>query len=251
MQKKFLYTLLISTSVLSCIGLNSAYAAVAPSNGWYNPQPNEWYYYKNNEPVTGLYTPEKGHTYYFNESGNNLGLMYTGWKQIGNDWYYFDENNKEGSTGSQHRGWLFRESEAQYYYFDNTGKMVTGLYSTDKNHTYYFGTGENGKDDLGKLYSGWVLIGNDWYYFNVTKEDGDYNAAHSGWLTYKKTDTPLHYPKYYFNNEYKMVTGWLELGPKEKYYFYESGSNLGQMATGTVNINGTNYTFNDDGRLKK
>lgn len=170
MQKKFLYTLLISTSVLSCIGLNSAYAAVAPSNGWYNPQPSQWYYYKNNEPVTGLYTPEKDHTYYFNESSDKLGLMYTGFKKIGDNWYYFDENNTEGSMGSKHTGWLFRSSKRQYYYFDGSGKMITG---------------------------------------------------------------------------------WLELGPSEKYYFYESGSKLGQMATGTVNINGTNYTFNDDGRLKE
>ncbi len=71
--------------------------------------------------------------------------------------------------------------------------------------------------------------------------------------------------KYYFDDDGKMVTGWLELSGK-KYYFNEKGvmltglkkidntyyyfSSKGVMLTGTIKVKDNVYTFGEDGKLK-
>lgn len=51
------------------------------------------------------------------------------------------------------------------YYFDDTGKMVTGIVKDDKGDYYYFETEAN--ENQGKMVIGWKLIDGDFYYFGA------------------------------------------------------------------------------------
>lgn len=51
------------------------------------------------------------------------------------------------------------------YYFDDAGKMVTGIVKDDKGDYYYFETEAN--ENQGKMVIGWKLIDGDFYYFGA------------------------------------------------------------------------------------
>ena len=51
------------------------------------------------------------------------------------------------------------------YYFDEAGKMVTGIVKDDKGDYYYFEIEAN--ENQGKMVIGWKLIDGDFYYFGT------------------------------------------------------------------------------------
>lgn len=55
---------------------------------------------------------------------------------------------------------------------------------------------------------------------------------------------------YHFDNDGNMSTGFINDSKGNTYYMMESGENEGMMAVGTININGSYYSFSDgsDGR---
>lgn len=230
MKKKFIAAFLVALVGMTSAGIQSAYASAGWQNndgvysynntdgskkiGWYNPEPSVWYYFdKDGKMVTGQYEVEKGKHYYFDESNEYLGTLYKGWKQIGNDWYFFNTSNDQGGLGLRHTGWL-NNTTSDWYYFNEDGKMVKGLCKIGQN-TYYFYESE---DYLGAMYKGWKQVNNDWYYFDSSNSEGSLGAMHKGWL---KTQSGT----------------W--------YYFQDSGI----MVTGGVKINGVNYSFGSDGAL--
>lgn len=115
----------------------------------------------------------KGNTY-LQEDG---GVPRNSWKQILNDWYYFDGN------GNRQIGWLF--SGQRWYYLDiNDGKLLTGWRFVNEKWYYLNPTG-------GEMLTGWVqLQPNVWYYLypdgsmaSNTNIDGYWLDATGKWIT--------------------------------------------------------------------
>ncbi|MEH7225014.1 glucosaminidase domain-containing protein, partial [Bacillus sp. JJ1566] len=183
------------------------------------------------------------------------GKAVTGWHQIGEDLYYFDQ------TGAAKKG-LHQEGENLYYFGDN-GVAVKGFYQVGENHYYFDGNGiaVTGWQQIGSHYYyfdenhamviGWLLENGKWYFFNtngematgwVTDKGKTYyligsGAMHTGWLFRDGY-------WYYFASSGAMLTGWYEEEGK-KYYLHSDG----KMAIGEVEIDGVTYYFLSSGAL--
>jgi len=83
----------------------------------------------------------------------------------------------------------------------------------------------------GAMQTGWLLLGDTWYYF------GDSGNMLTGWQY-------IGYNWYYFNSYGAMQTGWLQIG-YAWYYFGDSGN----MLTGWQYIGNTWYYFGDSGNM--
>lgn len=87
--------------------------------------------------------------YYGRWAYDNGGYLATGWKQVGEIWYYFDSN------GMMQTGWI--NDGGYYYYLDQSGMMQTGVIQV------------NGKIYIlapsGQMQTGSVVIGAKMYYF--------------------------------------------------------------------------------------
>ncbi|MDU1687866.1 MAG: glucosaminidase domain-containing protein, partial [Clostridium perfringens] len=83
-----------------------------------------WYYYIDGKYVTGWKNIDNN-KYYFDQ----LGKMKTGWLCIDNIWYHFRDN------GTVDTGW--REIDGYWYYFNNDGEMQKGWQTIGK-YKYYF-----------------------------------------------------------------------------------------------------------------
>lgn len=77
------------------------------------------------------------------------GIMQTGWKQIGNKWYYLR------SSGAMVTDW-YQEGSTWYYLDDLNGDMKTGWQYLG-NKWYYLRSS-------GAMATGWFQVGSKWYY---------------------------------------------------------------------------------------
>lgn len=92
----------------------------------------------------------KGNTYKQEDGG----VPRNSWKQILNDWYYFDGN------GTRQTGWL-KSGQRWYYLNPADGKLMTGWQQID-GKWYYLNT------QGGEMMTGWVEIQPKiWYYFHI------------------------------------------------------------------------------------
>lgn len=82
--------------------------------------------------------------YYFDDQG----VMATGWRWIGGKWYYMN------SAGAMQSGW-FQDGQT-WYYANGSGVMQTGW--LNRGGTWYYLTGS------GAMVEGWAYIGGSWYY---------------------------------------------------------------------------------------
>ena len=179
----------------------------------------------------------------------NDGSVAVGWKQIGGNWYYFDDIYGVSGSGGISSGraignlpcGLLRSDASiilakswdtveGVYSLDASGAMITGWKYND-GHSILSGRLGIGwlyhKPD-GKAVDGWNLIDGNWYYFS------NY-IMQTGWLQ--------DGGKWYYMNGYgEMQTGWKQIGG-QWYYFTADGV----MVTGTQVIGGKTYTFNADG----
>ena len=216
---------------------------IVNAEGW-TKVGDDWYYYNsNNEPmlrwfqdgvdengipkryylgddgkmVTGLqYIPKRASAnigemayYYFNETASPVGRMYSGWKKINGDWYYFYPDGSDKGSGSAAIGWYLDDNN-NWYYFNSEGKMQTGLQYI--NGKYYY-LAEN-EDLIGIMQTGWMKINGYWYYFSL--DDGA--AKDAEWLSWSTG-------MYYFNDDGKMLTGpsiAYHEGSGDLYYFSQS-----------------------------
>ena len=151
--------------------------------------------------------------YYYTAAGTPL----KGWQKIKDEWYYLDPN-----TGAMKTGWLGLEGK-WYYMIPSTGVMSTG-WKQINNKWYFF-------DEEGVMVTGWKFSGGSYYYFN---QDGD---MVTGWKL-------INGKYYYFNNDGIMLTGWKHSGGS--YYYLNQG---GEMVTGWKYIGGKYYYFNTDGSM--
>lgn len=112
-------------------------ALAASTNGWYQSNTGNWYYFINGKWVTGWYKVD-GTWYYFNP---NNGIMQTGWVKVGSEWFYMS------SSGAMQVGWI--KSGGYWYYLAEEdagilpssrdyGKMVRGLRVVGLYEYYFF-----------------------------------------------------------------------------------------------------------------
>ena len=106
-----------------------------------------WYYL---DPETGIMQTGWKHLgnkwYYLRSSGT----MATGWYQEGSTWYYLDEPNGDMKTGWQYLG-------NKWYYLRSLGAMATGWYQ--EGSTWYYLNASNGD-----MKTGWFQVNGKWYY---------------------------------------------------------------------------------------
>ncbi|KRL26185.1 hypothetical protein FD27_GL001323 [Limosilactobacillus frumenti DSM 13145] len=109
----------------------------------------------------------------------------TGWQNINDNWYFFDNN------GTARTGWFQSPASGYWYYFNQDGAAQTG-WQTINNHSYYFDPN-----------NAWMLAGlqkiNGNYYNFQTTHDGFYGAMKTGWQN-------INGHRYYFDNTGKAVT---------------------------------------------
>lgn len=204
------------------------------------------------------------------------GKKATGWKKIGNYWFYFDKNGilqtntwvgdyYVNAKGARVRG-LVDIKGSTYYFSAKDYKVVKGkrflsnkkMYVTDKSGkvikkawigSKYFAT------KTGELVKGFAKIGGNLYFFYrdtcqkavskmVATKSGTYFLMKDGKAVRNKR---VKYKNkiYGFGNDFKMVKGnFLEIGGR-KYYFGKDGV----MATGLQTINGSQYYFAKSGAM--
>ena len=104
---------------------------------------------------TGLFFDKDAGVYRYAE----FGVLSSGWKQIGADWYYFRTSTMAAAVGS------YKFNDDVTYYFENTGKISSGVwvkYSKGLRYwygpTYYVG---------GSWGYAWYVINDNKYCFNI------------------------------------------------------------------------------------
>ena len=222
----------------------------------YRFEDGTWYGFDKNGKMAagGWYWEDDGEDYKYWYYANKDGTLVKGWKLIDGKWYYF--NNGEYSFPIMARDGC-RYINKVYYAFDGTGAMMANKWYHDHDTDYYTGEIYYYDDWLylgadGAAKTGWFKVGNTWYY------GGEY-----GWIW---MDAWLEYngATYFFDENGAMAVGWKQIGG-DWFYFKASGAMAenewikdgnawyylgeeGAMYTGgPYNINGTDYTFDDNG----
>ncbi len=181
-----------------------------------------YYLTEDGSMATGLQTID-GVTYYMNAKGEKQ----TDWQQVGGKWYFFDDSGR-----------MLSNEWYDGYYLTADGSMATGMQVIDGVSYYLDASGhpQGGWHEGHYFDSDGILMTNSWtpdsHY--VT---GDGTMASSGWLQIGDS-------WYFFNADGSRATGWLYLD-SSTYYFAPDGV----MAVGEQVIGGVTYNFADDGRM--
>lgn len=203
-----------------------------PVTGWLEYCGKDYYIDSENGKVTGYFKDEDNSPHIMSEKGSAVtetgfteidgntyyispdGVPIIGKAVIENDTYFFDENGRM-STG------IVMTGEKEGFLFGTDGKMLTGWQNYNENRYYL--------SENGAMYFNWQTIDDNKYYFSDT------GAMVSG-------ITEIDGSKYFFNTDGIMQTGWQTVD-EAKYYF----SAEGVMASGITEIDGSKYFFNTDG----
>ena len=126
-----------------------------------SPAEKRVYYFEDQRSYHTLKTgwiSDEGHWYYLQKSGGfdarinslTVGEPVRGWTNDNSTWYYLDPE-----TGIMQTGW--KQLGNKWYYLRSSGAMVTGWYQ--EGSTWYYLDAENGD-----MKTGWQYLGNKWYY---------------------------------------------------------------------------------------
>ena len=126
-----------------------------------SPVEKRVYYFEDKRSYHTLKTgwiSDEGHLYYLQKSGGfdaridslTIGELVRGWTNDNLTWYYLDP-----TTAAMQTGWKYLGNK--WYYLRSSGAMATGWYQ--EGSTWYY------LDDLnGDMKTGWQYLGNKWYY---------------------------------------------------------------------------------------
>lgn len=229
-------THLMATGVVECNGcmyrfVDSGAREGAMTVGWSHDSKASLWYYARPSGVLERGWLEIGDTwYYFDEE---TCAMQTGWLELDGAAYYFDESSGAMATGWRwidgawyslrptgvlERGWLL-EGDTWYWLDRETGAMANGPCEIDGTSYGFYSSGA--------MASGWFFFDGAWYYAS------DSGVLQSGWLA----DSGC---RYYLDEEtYAMQTGWIELDGVE--YYFDDAS--GAMASNRWVVDGDGQAF--------
>lgn len=164
--------------------------------GWLELGGKKYYLLPTGEMATGTRSID-GKTHIFNASGewqkeqtekksgwknvgddwyyyNAQGVMQTGWIQEGGAWYYLNKDVSEGQKkGVMRTGW-FQDGTVWYYLntkadqYGPRGAMRTGWLEQPEGK-YYLNPGNSPYGPTGAMCTGWIRLGEMWYYLNQKK----------------------------------------------------------------------------------
>lgn len=194
-RSKMLKTLLVSILAVVALALPTATAEAT------NVEGRNWHYNNGwtlvnaqNQVVTGWYnggTITEPIWFLF----NNAGRLQTGWQQVGNQWFFLQNNGTIGQglgvmlTGPQTIG-------GRTFYLRSNGAMATGWAN---GYRLYHATG-------GHQLFGWQRVGTQWFYLDAATGVRQGNGSHN-----RVTVTTSHPGVYLFHNGV-MQTGWTNVG---------------------------------------
>ena len=199
----------------------------------------KYYYNEEGQRVTGWFT-DKGKTYYASPEKNKdgeIGEIQTGFVEIDGTKYYFATKTAADNT-SFTKGEMLKGvqtiNKKVYFLGENTGRVVTGWVTADKDGKNYY------MNEEGVIQTSWQMISGSTYYLGT---DG---AMATGLQTIKNET-------YYFGNDGAMRVGFQNVNGST-YYFDEKYSatdgNRGRMLTGIQEINGERYYLDsENGKL--
>ena len=186
----------------------------------------------------------------------DIGNAMNGWQYINGYWQYY--NNSTEPLRSQ---WY--KTGPYWHYSDGNGNMVTGLQNIGA--TYYL------FDNNGAMLTGWRNIG-EWYYFNAdgsmatNRWVGNYYLGNDGkmlrnqWVANYYVDGNGKWVPNASSLQWKYIDGhWMYINTQTneplRSQWYKTGSywhysdEKGYMLTGSQNINGTGYLFDNNGAM--
>ena len=158
---------------------------------------------------------KEGDWYYYDLNGTRA----SGWRYIGNVWYYFNGDNisKPGVMSKSTHQLI----NGNMFVFDASGAMQTG-WILEPEGWYY-------ADGSGALANGWRYVNGAWYYLDGSNTEHPY-------LMLNNTKKTIAGCDYYFANGGAMRTDWI-LEPEGWYYADGSGA----LANGWRYVNGAWY----------
>lgn len=132
------------------------------------------------------------------------------WKKISGSWYYFD------GSGRMVTGWLL--DGGKWYYMNQDGRMATGWVNLNSDSWFLMA-------DSGEMLTGWQQPQpGSWYFFNSSGYMERYWILVNGkW--------------YYMGQDGRMATGWVKLN-ESWYYLYSDGSMAVNTTVDGWSING-------------
>lgn len=224
----------IAKGILSSFGINVSSAGWIKDNvGWWYRNSdgsypkscwqfinNKWYYFNSKGYALESEWVKDGDYWYYLTSDCS---MAKGWVKDNNVWYYLNPSKSNKPEGAMLVGW--QKINGYWYYLNNTstkehkyGDMLKGLIK-DGEHSYYLRPEKEGNKPEGSMLTGWKLIDNEWYYFNVKlncQPEGSMLKNH--WITDSNK-------KYYLKDDGKMA--------KDE----------------SIKISGKTYSFNNSGEM--
>ena len=222
------------------VALCAAIGANAETDGWVKEE-NHLCYYKDGAKVTGTQTINS-YVYYFTDEGylkhngqvqnaRYYGIVYvdennelvTGWNTIKGNTYYFFPGS--GTAAVYNYNTFSVEIEGERYAFDSNGVL--------KINSWYNSVYGN---EEGKILSGYQTIGDHRYLF------GETGRTQYG---FHEIEGKVHYFHDWGNAESYEALGWTVISN----YIYYFDPQTGVMQTSPRTIDGTSYTFNNDGSL--
>ena len=160
---------------------------------------------------------ENGTWVYYDKNGD---LETEKWEKSGDNWFYLNEDGEMATD-------VIVEYNDNYYYVDENGAMVTNKWASVENEDY---DGDSDEEPI-----------NHWYYFGSNgkafKSSSTSNAANFKIINGKK---------YIFNDEGKMLYGWIDATGERKTgddawedgngLYYCGDENDGAQATGWLSL---------------
>ena len=201
---------------------------------WMNTGKTLWSYLENGVPLRDAWGHIDDRWYHFDTDGimqtglvyvdgmvrylDDTGALTVGWRQFGEDWYYFEEEYGARVTNAWH------QIGGKWYFFDNDGILRTG-WLTDEGGTRYV------DPENYTLTVGWKMLDGIWYYFEENFGYRVTNAWHQ-----------IDGKWYFFDGNGIMQTGWLTDEGGTRYVDPETAT----LTVGWKEIDGVRYYFEEN-----
>lgn len=217
MKKKLAIILVVATLISSICAV-----PVMANNGYWYYNSGSYYYIENGYYQTG-WIRHNGNWYYCDPYGY---YMYEdGLENIGGKNYYFD------TSGKMLTGWQYLQAQSgnyRWYYFSSSGAMQYGWQKIG-GKWYYL------DPSSGAMWTDWLYDNGKWYFLNSS------GAMVTGWQ-WLATDNG-GYGWFYFNSSGAQLTGWQKIGG---YWYY---LNETAYTDCLVYIGGARYLFASSGKM--